>query len=480
MTDRAGKEPRFRGIVRLGTESHGHGGTHAHPHAHAHSHGDGEATHAHPHAHADSHGEGDEHAHSHEDARGANPLRFGNQRLERGAGAGRILYFDCFSGVAGDMTVAALVDLGVPVEVVQNAIAAVGIDGIDVSVRPAQTGVIGGVRFVVEQRGRHPERSYASIVALLGAAALDPDVRARALSIFRRLAEAEAFVHRTDVSEVAFHEVGAVDAIADIVGAAAALSHLGAELVCAPLPLGHGSVRCRHGILPLPAPATVACLRGAPTYDAGIEAELVTPTGAAIVASQARRFERWPSLTPLAIGWGAGTRRLPDRLNALRVVLGAAHDAPAEASTSESSHYVLEANVDDMTGELTGHVIAELLAAGALDAWATPITMKKGRPGLLLSTLGRAASLTVLEAVLLRETSSIGVRRYGVARTERPRELVEVDTEFGKIPVKIARGPFGPPQLKPEFDACVRAASAHAVPVRVVLAAAFSAARALA
>jgi uncharacterized protein (DUF111 family) len=227
--------------------------------------------------------------------------------------------------------------------------------------------------------------------------------------------------------------------------------------------------------LPLPAPATVACLKGVPTYDAGIEAELVTPTGAAIVASQAHSFQRWPSLQPLAIGWGAGTRVLPNRLNALRVVLGD-RIATDQRIASETTHVVLEANVDDMTGELTGHVIARLLAAGALDAWATPLTMKKGRPGLLLSVLASPPQVTVLESLLLSETSSLGVRRYGVARTERPREVVEVETPFGKLPVKIARGPFGPPHAKPEFDACVAAARTHGVPVRVVLSAALAAA----
>lgn len=447
MTEPSGapKKPRFSGIVRALTA--------AQPHRHGH----GAAQ------------------HSHADARAGDALGFGNARLPRGAGSGKVLYFDCFSGVAGDMTVAALVDLGVPFEVVRDAIAAVGLDGVSVAVQPAQTGVIGGVKFAVAQQGRHPERSYAEIVRLLAAAALDEGTRQRAQSIFRRLADAEAFVHRTSIEAVTFHEVGAVDAIADVVGAAAALAYLDADLVCAPLPMGHGSIVCRHGILPLPAPATVACLRGVPTYDAGIEAELVTPTGAAIVASQAVRFERWPSLAPIAIGWGAGTRRLPDRLNALRIVLGALH-APDAHTETNATHYVLEANIDDMTGELCGHAIVKLLEAGALDAWAAPITMKKGRPGLLLSVLADAASLSVLEAVMLRETSSIGLRRYGVARTERSRELVEVDTEFGKIPVKVARGPYGPPQLKPEFDACARAAQAHRVPVRTVLAAALVAA----
>jgi uncharacterized protein (TIGR00299 family) protein len=307
-------------------------------------------------------------------------------------------------------------------------------------------------------------------------ARLDEDTKARAQSIFRRLAEAEAFVHRQAVETVTFHEVGAVDAIADVVGAAAALAHLGAELICSPLPLGHGSVLCRHGVLPLPAPAALACLRGVPTYDGKVEAELVTPTGAAIVASQATRFERWPNMQVSAVGWGAGTKALPDRLNALRAVLGAPISATSESSFS---HFVIEANVDDMTGELSAHVMTKLLEAGALDAWAVPITMKKGRPALLLSALAAAATAPVIEAVMLRETSSIGVRRYGVSRIERPREIAMVTTDFGQIPIKISRGPYGPPQLKPEFDACVAAARTHGVPVRVVLAAAVASASGL-
>lgn len=425
------------------------------------------------------HAHGSGHAHTHGDAREGDALRYGNPRLERGAGAGKILYFDCFSGVAGDMTVAALIDLGVPLEIVQQAVASLGISGVSVRVVPAQSGVIGGIRYVVEQQGRHPERGYDEIRRLLAAARLDDDTRGRAQAIFARLAQAEAFVHRSSLESVTFHEVGAVDALADVVGAAAALGYLGAELVVAPLPLGHGSVTCRHGVLPLPAPATVACLKGVPTYDAGIEAELVTPTGAAIVASQAARFERWPSLSPLAIGWGAGTRQLPDRLNALRAVLG---DRAGEESAAPEAgtHFVLSANVDDLTGELAAHALAKLLEAGALDAWAAPITMKKGRPGLVLSALCPATLLGAVEAVFLRESSSIGVRRQAVSRVERPREMVEVETDFGPIPVKVSRGPYGPPQVKPEFDACARAAAQHGVPVRVVIAAAQIAASSMA
>jgi hypothetical protein len=439
---------------------HSHG---AHPHshgAHPHSHG------AHPHSH-DAH-------HHHADVRGDDPLRHGNPRLERGAGRGRLLFFDCFSGVAGDMTAGALVDLGVPLEVMNGALQTLGVSGLEVRVHPALSGMVGGIRFEVVASGAQPERSYAQIDALLARADLDDDTRRRARAIFRHLAEAEALVHRTPVADVSFHEVGAVDAIADIVSAAAGLSYLGAEIVCAPLPMGHGVVQCRHGTLPLPAPATLACLRGIPTYAADIGAELVTPTGAAIVASQAAHFERWPALAPLAIGWGAGSRVLPGRVNALRLVLG--DPQPNALAAQSATHVVIEANVDDMTGELAGHAIAELLAAGALDAWASPLTMKKGRPGLLLSALSRLDGAALVESAMLRETSSIGLRRFPVSRVERPRRSVEVATQFGNIPVKVSAGPFGPPQLKPEFDACAAAAKLHGVPVRQVIAAAIHAA----
>jgi uncharacterized protein (DUF111 family) len=230
--------------------------------------------------------------------------------------------------------------------------------------------------------------------------------------------------------------------------------------------MGRGFVTCRHGVIPLPAPATVGCLRGVPTFDAGIDAELVTPTGAAIVASAASSFTRWPSFAPEHIGWGRGTRELPDRPNALRAILGTPRPLNAEGALS---HVVLEANIDDMSGELAAHAIGVLLGSGALDAWAAPITMKKGRPALTLSVLSEKDRADHLAEVMLRETSSIGVRRFGVARLERPRRTLEVTTRFGVIPVKVSEGGYGPPQVKPEFDACARAAEAFGVPVREVL-----------
>ncbi|MEO6575097.1 MAG: LarC family nickel insertion protein, partial [Polyangiaceae bacterium] len=259
-----------------------------------------------------------------------------------------------------------------------------------------------------------------------------------------------------------FHEVGAIDAIVDIVGSAAALDYLGATVVVSPLPMGRGFVKARHGTLPLPAPATVSCLAGFETYDGALEFEFVTPTGAAIIAANATHSSRWPTMSPERVGWGAGHANLRDRPNLLRIVLGS---APALGG----DHTVIETNVDDATGELVASTIEALFAEGALDVWATPITMKKGRPALTVSALVPRVRAEAVAHAMLRETTSLGVRRYDVSRVERPRRSIDVVTPFGPIAVKIAEGPFGPPQIKPEFDACLAAAKKHQVPVREVL-----------
>jgi pyridinium-3,5-bisthiocarboxylic acid mononucleotide nickel chelatase len=389
------------------------------------------------------------------------------------SGAGKVLFLDAFSGIAGDMTIAALVDLGVPFDVVRESVAAIGISGFELELKRARGGAIGGTKFDVVVATAQPDRRYRAIDDLLGSSTLSAGTKALARRIFLRLAEAESEVHRIGLDEVAFHEVGAVDAIVDIVGAAACFDYLGANVVASPLPMGRGSVLCQHGVLPLPAPATVACLRGVPTIDAGLDAELVTPTGAAIVATVAREFSAWPAFAPERIGWGFGTRGLPDRLNALRVVLGSPQ--PVAEPATHATHVVLEANVDDMSGELAAHALRNLLESGALDAWATPIVMKKGRPALVISVIAERGAEQRLAEVLLRETHSIGVRHTPVSRTERPRRLVEVSTQFGVIPVKVSEGPYGPARVKPEFDACAEAARVAGVPVGVVIAAALAA-----
>jgi pyridinium-3,5-bisthiocarboxylic acid mononucleotide nickel chelatase len=430
----------------VGSDDQGHGHDHDH-HSHDHDHSHGHA-----------------HHHSHEPR--ARP------GLERGAGAGKLLFFDCFSGVAGDMTIAALVDLGVPKQVVIDAVSALPIAGYELVFEHVHRSQIVATRFDVRIAGKQPQRSYGAIDKMIAASELDAATKSRARAIFRRLGLAEAHSHRVPLEDVHFHEVGAVDAIVDVVGAAAALAWIDAEVVVSPLPIGRGFVRAQHGVLPLPAPATVTCLAGAPTYEVAIDEELVTPTGAAIVAASAARYSRWPSMAPMAVGYGGGTKEFTDRPNLLRVVLG---EPSAVDSSDEASHVVLEANVDDMTGELASHAISQLMTAGALDAWAQPITMKKGRPGLVIAALSHRANADAVAAALLRETTSIGLRKTPVSRAERPRRIVAVTTRFGPVPVKISEGEFGPPQAKPEFDACAALAAEHGVPVRVVLQAALAA-----
>lgn len=431
----------------------------------------------HHHHHGPDHEHHEDHAHGHEhdDPRHEHAGR--RELLAEGDGAGKVLFLDTFSGIAGDMTIGALLDLGVPLLVIERAVAALPIEGFHLHRgHKHQSGIV-ATAFDVHVEASQPERTYGEIDAMLVAAPLDPRTRDLARRIFRRLGEAEAAVHRMPLEEVHFHEVGAVDAIVDIVGAAAALTYLGAEVVASPVPMGRGFVKARHGVLPLPPPAAVECLRGVPTYGVEIDAELVTPTGAAILATAAARFERWPTFAPERVGFGAGTRELPDRPNLLRVVLGTQPTGAAEADAAAGTHVVIEANVDDLTGELAAHAIEALLTAGALDAWAAPITMKKGRPALTLSALATAERADAVAAVLLSETTTLGVRRTSVSRTERPRRTVTVPTAFGAISVKISEGPFGPPQIKPEFDECAAAARTHGVPVREVIAAALSAAR---
>jgi uncharacterized protein (TIGR00299 family) protein len=370
------------------------------------------------------------------------------------------------------MIVAALVDLGVPRTAVADALAALPVTGFHVHFGTRERSGIVATSFEVHVDEAQPTRTYGSIRAMLDEANLPPAVKERAQTTFRRLAEAEARVHRSSVDDVHFHEVGAVDAIADVVGSAAALAYLGAQVLVSPLPMGRGFVKAAHGVLPLPAPATVECLAGLATYDGGIDFEFVTPTGAAIVGAHASRSTRWPSMVARQTGWGAGTAELRDRPNVLRAVLGEPLSKPQEVAT----HVVLEANVDDATGELAAVWVEALLAAGAVDAWTTPIVMKKGRPALTVSALAPAGYADAVASAMVRETTSIGVRRYEVSRLERPRRMLSVETPYGLIQAKVSEGPFGPAHVKPEFDECLAAARAHGVPVREVVRAATQAA----
>jgi hypothetical protein len=380
---------------------------------------------------------------------------------------GRIVYLDCFSGIAGDMTLAALVDAGVPLSVIEERLGALGVGGWKIVTKRVARSGIGALKLDVEIDPKQPERTWVSIKTLIETAALPEGARGRALRVFGRLAEAEAAVHRIPVEQVHFHEVGAVDALVDVCGTAIALDWLGATVVSAPVPHGRGFVRARHGVLPLPAPAALEALRGKPTYGVDVEHELATPTGASIVAALAESFGPLPSLLIEAIGWGAGTAELPDRPNLLRVVVGRA-GAPAPPLV------VIEANVDDMSPEIAGWLAERLLGAGALDAWLAPIQMKKGRPGVMVGALARAADRAAVESVLLAESTTIGVRSHAVERRELPRHIETVETPWGPIPVKVA-GDGVAHNASPEFEACRRAAEEHGVPLKTVYARALAA-----
>jgi pyridinium-3,5-bisthiocarboxylic acid mononucleotide nickel chelatase len=396
-------------------------------------------------------------------------------KLAKGDGTGKILFLDAPSGLSGDMIISALVDLGVPETVVADAVASVHMTGFHLHFGTRVRSGIVATSFDVHVDDAQPERTYAAVRGLIDGSHLDATVKKRAHATFLRLAQAEALVHRTDLDAVHFHEVGAVDAVVDVVGSAAALEWIGADLFVSPLPVGRGYVRARHGKLPLPPPAVVECLTSFETYDGGVDFEFVTPTGAAIVAAHARGSSRWPRMAPLRAGWGSGTAELADRPNLLRAVLGEPRGGQlgrGEAAT----HVVLEANIDDATGELMGAAMEAVLASGALDVWTSPVTMKKGRPAWVLGALAEVGRSDEVAHAILSETPSIGVRLHGVSRVERPRTLVTVETAFGPIAVKVAGGPFGPPQVKPEFDACRAAALAHGVPVREVVQAVLAAA----
>ena len=424
---------------------------------------------SHDHDHSYDHSHGHDHRHDHDHDRSQ-----GHQQppLARGCASDQLLFLDCFSGIAGDMTVAALVDLGVPSEVVAQACSALGFGGYELRFGSSQKSQIVATSFAVEIAEGQPQRDYASIDAQIAASPLTSDVRSLAREIFKRLAVAEARCHRVAIEKVHFHEVGAIDAIVDIVGSAAAFAYLQAkEVVATPLPMGHGMIQAQHGPLPLPAPATVFCLRDVPTYPVPLEGELVTPTGAAIVATVATRFAHWFAMTPQRIGFGAGRKNWPDRPNLLRAVLA----TPAgERPQDEADCLVVEANIDDITGEVAAHALQRLLDAGALDAWTTAITMKKGRPALTLAALTRRHQVEHIATTLMRETTSIGVRCYPVQRQLRPRRSESVETRYGAILVKVSEG-FTPIEVKAEFNDCARAARDHGVSLREVQQAALAA-----
>lgn len=397
----------------------------------------------------------------------------GSAPLSHGSGAGRVLHLDCFSGIAGDMLVAALLDLGVPRDPIDRALGSLELTGYRIELATRVVSGIVATRFVVHLEGSQPDRRYRDVRAILERAALLDGVRTRSLTAFAALARAEARVHRMEIDNVHFHEVGAVDAIVDIVAASAALEWLGARVTSSPLPMGRGFVRAAHGVLPVPAPAVVEILAGVPTVNADVDGELVTPTGASLAVANSRGWTRWPSMRPICTGFGAGTKSFPNRPNMLRVVLG--DPLEEEGKRDGGTHAVIESNIDDASGQLAAHITESMLREGALDAWTTPIGMKKGRPGVMISAITHASDRERVGRVLLEQSSALGLRWRSVDRTERPRRVESVETPYGTVPIKVADGDGLAPMAQPEFDVCRELAQQKGVPVRTVHAAALAA-----
>ena len=369
-------------------------------------------------------------------------------------------HFDCVSGVAGDMTLAALVSAGWPVAELERLPARLRLEGVRVRVADVRRGPFAAKHVSVECPEKQPHRHLHHVEAILDQADLPASVRERAKQVFRKLAEAEAEVHGTTVQKVHFHEVGAVDAIVDIAGALLGLDSLGVGSVSAStLPLGRGSVDSQHGRIPVPAPATALLLRGVPVRGGPVEAELVTPTGAALLSTLVRSWGDAPAFRLTAVGTGAGTREFPDHPNILRILLGEAETAAATGGPSgERRIAVLETAVDDENPQFLAAAVAELLSQGALDAMVAPVTMKKGRSGMWLVVVCETADAARLAASVLTLTSSLGVRVREERRIELPRKILEVATEFGPIQVKLAVLPGGNTRVVPEFESVLQAA----------------------
>jgi uncharacterized protein (TIGR00299 family) protein len=382
-----------------------------------------------------------------------------------------IAYLDCYSGISGDMTLGALVDAGLAVEELRAAVARLPIGGYELSAEPVISKGISGTRVSIRVEGEQPHRQLSDVLALIDGAELPPTVRARAGAVFRRLAEAEATVHGEPIENVHFHEVGAVDALVDVVGAVWGFERLGVERVfVAPLPTGGGKVRSAHGLIPVPAPATLELARraNAPLVPSAVEAELVTPTGAAL-AIELGEF-RQPPMRLERTGYGFGRKEMP-WANALRLWLG----HPIEGNAQQDDVSLLETNLDDTTPELLGAAMERLLAAGALDVYFTPIQMKKNRPATKLAAICAVDRETEIARVLLAETTTLGVRVQRLHRYKAERWIEHAETPWGRVAVKV-KSFEGHRSVAPEYDDCLRVARERGVPAAHVYEAARAAA----
>ncbi len=380
-------------------------------------------------------------------------------------------WLECATGISGDMTLGALIDAGVDVDAIQAAIASLNLPDVTLRIETIIKNGFRATHVLVDHPEQHAHRHYTDICQILDAAtALTDRQRDLARRLFLAVAESEALVHGSTIDKVHFHEVGAVDSIVDIVGVAVGFDLLGADhIVCNFVPTGRGYVHIDHGICAVPAPGTAEILKGIPLADVPIEAELTTPTGAAIVKTLADSFGPMPAMTIEQVGYGAGTMTFPDRANILRLFVGT-------ESVTANTEYVtlLETNLDDVSGEVVGHVKRRLMSDGALDVYSTPIQMKKDRPGVILSVLCRPQNVAALEEIVFSETATLGIRRSVLQRSIQHRDSVSVSTPWGDVTGKRAWRTGSAATFAPEFENCAQIAEQHGISLRDVYRAAES------
>jgi uncharacterized protein (TIGR00299 family) protein len=400
----------------------------------------------------------------------------------------RILYLDCFSGIAGDMVLGALLDAGLPFDELKRALGSLAISGYEVTTERVLRAGVSATKFRLLEHpapgtthpapstqhpapGHHPHRHLKSIFELIDRSGLSESGRTRAKELFQRLGEAEAAIHQTSIEKVHLHEVGALDSIIDIVGAVFALEWVGADrIVCSPLNVGGGTVQSAHGLFPVPAPATLKLLGSAPVYSGPVQKELVTPTGALIATSYAASFGPIPEMAVETVGYGAGDRDTPGTPNVLRVIIGRAADRPHGDRV-----VVIECEIDDMNPQIFGVVMDRLYAAGALEVFYVPVQMKKNRPGTLLTVVAAPERRAALSEIIFKETTTIGLRHNEVERECLRREIVSVDTPVGAVRFKLAWRDGRVVNAVPEFDDCARIAAAGNLSVKEVQAIAIQA-----
>ena len=386
----------------------------------------------------------------------------------------KVAYFDCFSGISGDMTLGALVDAGCPLAEIEAGLRKMELAGWRISAERVKRTGMAATQVHVATEETHHHRGFPLIAAKIEKAGLAPRAAERAIAIFRKLGEAEAKMHDLPLEKVHFHEVGAADSIVDIVGSAIGFDVLGIEhFACSPLNVGGGTVQAAHGLLPVPAPATVELLKGAPTFSSGVQRELVTPTGAAIVATLCESFGAQPRMIAQSVGYGAGSADLKEHANVLRITIG--ESAEAHAAAWDETITVLEANLDDMNPQIYAYFAEKALASGALDVFAAPVQMKKNRPGMLVTLLCAPQDSQRLADLFFAETTTIGVRSYEARRRVLAREAVQVQTLHGAVQMKVARLNGHILNASPEFEDCKRIAAERGIPLKDVMGAAVAA-----